>query len=276
MNDIIKIANEIANSTNNATNFTNIQNATTWKSPTQEQEDKINEIHQQFLQAQEWGNKLNQEVETNKHKHRNRAKRGIPTENIINYQMFVFDSSRLLFAFSKDLWNRISKIYYENEDSRATFVQKVNTMIYEREVWQDPRANNNDSHRVLFEVIWNKFDELNSQITSSSKPYFRVTTSHTKNYYRFTEMDTPGEREEGFFKGGIGADICNGVKTIVSVDSKLRTKIQGSTIEVLENGEPVTGIKKGEGKIIATLANEVKEVWDNYDGNKQGFLNKFC
>lgn len=60
MNDIIKIANEIANSTNsNISNFTNIPNIF----PKTKQQIIIDEvvemIYQKYLHSQEWGNELN-------------------------------------------------------------------------------------------------------------------------------------------------------------------------------------------------------------------------
>lgn len=62
MNDLLKITSEMVSNINNTSNFTNVQNPTVFKSPSQEQEDKLNEIHQQFLKSQTWGNNLTQEV----------------------------------------------------------------------------------------------------------------------------------------------------------------------------------------------------------------------
>lgn len=57
MNDLFKFISELTNIAKNKTNITNVPTVI-WKNPVQQQEDKIEQTHQQFLKAQqEWNQK---------------------------------------------------------------------------------------------------------------------------------------------------------------------------------------------------------------------------
>ena len=142
MNELLKFSNELAKNIN-STNLSNLANNDTWKSPTQIQNEKVNEIEEKFLNSQKWANNLNQNNSTIIKKRVKRHKNG---QNEIEMQQNIFsDTPKFFINLTPEWWEEIAYQIQEmtSEDFAKLFKNRIREDKWKEFSYIDHRVSDN-------------------------------------------------------------------------------------------------------------------------------------